>query len=488
VQSQNPTPIGALPPAPPDATARKRRRRIVLFGVLGGVLLLSAAAAYYWLRAAKVERELAEAIAEADALDPGWRLEELEANRKPVPDGQNAAPIVTRLAGNAFATLNRGTNRLELWTIHDEVSKLSPAVALTERQTADLRRALLLVGPIVTEARKLAKLPHGRFPCNVKPALNWTVANVDHVGVTIWFLSDDAIFRIQDGDPEGAWTSCQAALNAARSLGDEPVQLVQRLRAIDAAQAIRLMERTLAYGEVPIERVAETQALLHEESLHPGLLITLRSSRAFVHHSCVLLQTRQASLAEAKRTAQRLAAGAAGPSNRLADEVIGILHRGEVEPAHAWLLRYLSQAVEIAKRPEHEVEPALKELEQTLADAPDLARQLAPKLTSFDFRRGVALARCAMAGLAIERYRLLRAAWPATLDELVAEKLLPAVPADPYNGKPLRYRRTLNGVVVFSVGPRGDGDGAALDNHPATSDADRAEFRLWNGTQREPRR
>jgi hypothetical protein len=218
---------------------------------------------------------------------------------------------------------------------------------------------------------------------------------------------------------------------------------------------------------------------LHEEAQHPSLLITLRSARAFVHHSCVLLETGKASLAEARR----MAAGNPGPPD-FADEVIGMLRRSEVKPAHAWLLRYLNQAVEIAERPEQEIEPALVELEKTLAAAPDLARQLAPKLTRFDFRKGRALARCGAVGLAVERYRLERADWPGTLEDVVAHKFLAAVPADPYDGRPLRYRPTADGVVVFCIGPHKDGNGAALDGNPVEMHFDRLEFRLWNVDQR----
>jgi hypothetical protein len=32
---------------------------------------------------------LTHALAETDALDPGWRLEQMQANRSPVPDAEN---------------------------------------------------------------------------------------------------------------------------------------------------------------------------------------------------------------------------------------------------------------------------------------------------------------------------------------------------------------------------------------------------------------
>ena len=60
---------------------------------------------------------------------------------------------------------------------------------------------------------------------------------------------------------------------------------------------------------------------------------------------------------------------------------------------------------------------------------------------------------------------------------MVAAKLLDKVPVDVFDGKPLRYRKTGDGVVVFSVGPAGTYLGDALD---ADAPLDpRYEFRLW---------
>ncbi|HVX60544.1 MAG TPA: hypothetical protein VHC19_08080 [Pirellulales bacterium] len=56
--------------------------------------------------------------------------------------------------------------------------------------------------------------------------------------------------------------------------------------------------------------------------------------------------------------------------------------------------------------------------------------------------------RCA---IAIERYRRLHGELPQTLDALAPE-FLPNVPADPFDGAPLRYLRTASGCKIYSVG------------------------------------
>ncbi len=58
------------------------------------------------------------------------------------------------------------------------------------------------------------------------------------------------------------------------------------------------------------------------------------------------------------------------------------------------------------------------------------------------------VARCA---IAIERYRRLHGELPQTLDA-VAPEFLPNVPADPFDGAPLRYLRTASDCKIYSVG------------------------------------
>jgi hypothetical protein len=61
---------------------------------------------------------------------------------------------------------------------------------------------------------------------------------------------------------------------------------------------------------------------------------------------------------------------------------------------------------------------------------------------------------------------------------------LKAVPNDPYDGKPLRYKRVADGVLVYSVGPdRQDHGGAGNRARPFAQGSDYV-FRLWDVDQR----
>ncbi len=94
--------------------------------------------------------------------------------------------------------------------------------------------------------------------------------------------------------------------------------------------------------------------------------------------------------------------------------------------------------------------------------------------------RGQARMRCAVAALAAERDRQEHGAWPASLEALVHGGQLKAVPADPFDGRPLRYKRLADGVLVYSVGhDRVDNDGTIDRTNPVGTGVDLG-FRLYD--------
>lgn len=65
--------------------------------------------------------------------------------------------------------------------------------------------------------------------------------------------------------------------------------------------------------------------------------------------------------------------------------------------------------------------------------------------------RTVARLQCARAALAAERFRLVAGRLPGGPDELVP-KYLDEIPSDPFDGNPLRWSSTPEGIVIYSIG------------------------------------
>ena len=465
-----------------------RWRRLIVLGVLGVALFFASLLGVDQYRSHVAEQELQDAIAEADRLDPGWRIDELQSKRAGVPAKVDSVVYIDKAGRAGVTILNTGTNRQDLIDARTGLENneliFSPIVRLTGLQTAALRAALKPQAAPLADARKIADLPKGR--CSVFTTLDITLdifygyADLSYPGTVVWLLGNEALLRIEDGDADEAWVCCRAILNTARCVGDEPDIWAQNFRRYCGAEAIRFMERTLAQGHVAEKELAQPQGLLQEELKHPGLLIGLRGERAHLHSFLTRVEAGRISAGKMKLYAEGKY-GAPG----IQDEVQGYLARHEVKPAHAWLLRHLTHAVEITKQSGSDTDSALRKLHTTVGDAPPWARKLALTFDRIAYHTKYRpICGCACAGLAAERYRLQHDRWPETLADLVAEGMLDEVPTDPYDGKPLCYRTTRDGIVIYSVGPNGEGRGDALDGDVRNVKDDRLEFRLWDTERR----
>jgi hypothetical protein len=89
--------------------------------------------------------------------------------------------------------------------------------------------------------------------------------------------------------------------------------------------------------------------------------------------------------------------------------------------------------------------------------------------------RMLASVRSSAASVAVERYRRAHGgAPPASLDQIVPA-LLPAVPADPFSGQPLKYSVQPDRYVVYSLGPNAIDDGGSTMSPPRPVGAARPE-------------
>jgi hypothetical protein len=450
----------------------------LLIGLSVLALVVAVKFGYDYFRNFADEADLQAAMAETDRLDPGWRLEELEANRAVVPAERDAAPMVTKVGKSAIAILNTKNVRKDLIAITTELKKLPPAAPLSAQQTEELRACLApLAGPLA-DARSIAELPAGRYPFNCSPDQIWTLSHVDNATITIWLLRSHALLQAQDGDLDGAWADCQAIFNVARAFGDEPVN-VQRSRAYNIVFALQSMERTLAQGQVSEPALARTQVLLKEEADHPRLLIALRGTRAHLHYAYSQMLAGKFSLAWERRMLQSKSFG----SPDLRDYFGDFLNRHEIRPAHASLLRFFNRAIEIVKERGDDAVDALRDLQATADAAPAYSIpgcDLSFLLRFLDPKKNRAQFDCARTALAVERYRLKHERWPKALGDLVTEGLLAEVPNDPFDGKPLRYRATVQGIVVYSIGPNHDATGDGVDRDLERDFDQQLYFRLWN--------
>jgi hypothetical protein len=437
----------------------------ILLLVIVGPLL-----AIHYFDGAAAERALAEAIAEADRLDPGWRLEDIEAARRQIPDEKNGAFVVV--------SAHRKLPAKWLTTVDHELTQ-PPPIRLDDEVAKELRDQLKPLMPAITEARRMLQFSEGRFAITYAPIPSETFP--DHhqmVRNSGFVLLLDGWHQLQNGNCEQAWKSSRAILNTGRSLGDEPLVIAQIVRMTERRIAVGLMERTLAQGAILESQLAEMQKALAEEANEPLLLRGLRGERAGTYRMFLHWEEFGISWDE-------LPVGRAGYLKQGREWIAG--KTAKLRKGNAWTLAFNTKLIEELKKPGVPLHQTLKNLGKIMVEEDK-------KLTGWLLfvtlpvkaeQEGLNSLHCTIAALAAERFRLQKKRWPVSLDELVKADLLKEIPIDLMDGRPLRFRRTVDGLVIYSVGADGKYRGDALDNL-ANFDPKQArpEFRLWDVSRR----
>jgi hypothetical protein len=461
------------------AEPRTWRRQILaalLFLVLlgaGGILC------FFWFSS----HDLKSLMAEMDVQDPGWRQQDIEANRKTVPNDANSALHIVAVR-KLMARQPVITPAMEKM-----FENLPSQVQLSEQQNAHLQKRFAILATAAVKARKLKDMPRGRHP--IKYSEDWISTLVPHLQDTrevCELLKWDAALRAHAGDDEGALESCLALQNAARSMGDEPFIISLLVRVGCHGIAVGAIERTLAQGD--FTQASEPALKLMQQAFateltEPSLLIALRGERAGLHQFVQAVAEGKVNAATFKavgRTMDLLEAMLTGQRSKrsLSNEVESTFI--EHFPAyltrqHAAMLRFANDVVDAANLSPEKSQERYDVLEKRIREEPYLVRITGPSFlkTREAVRRLHANLCCAVAALAAERYRLAHKRWPESLEVLVKTGFLEAVPIDPYDDKPIRLKRGDDGLILHSVGPDKN-----RDNPTELLAGTDLGFRLWD--------
>jgi hypothetical protein len=479
-------------PAAVFALSQPRRRWPLWVGLLLMLAIVSLTAVYYCF-VFVADRDVRQAMAEADASSPGgWQIQEILAQRAQIPDDENAALFALKVqellpavwpptASDGIS--NPAGNKL----VSVEIGELAPEVQLPADLAKSLRALLDQVEPARAEARRLIGMTRGRYPLELEDD-NWVsirgTANVSQAAqIAADLLRQEAELASQEDDPDRALASVRGMLAAARSVGDEPLINSALLRLDCDAMAVATLERTLAQGAPSGPELEAAQRLLESEAHEPILTQALRGERAGLHLLMLSLRDRKASLPKV------LGEGPGFGSWLLSASGPTLARR-----SHARVLRLMNEFVAASELPVEQLQAEIDRIEKRVRQARNNDHDFIPvyvipgvPMVSESYRRGVGNLRSALAAVAVERYRLDHGRWPDTLNALVPEYLA-AVPTDPQDGKPLRYKRRREGIVVYWVGSDGIDDGGKFDRTAKyyTKGIDQG-IQLWEAKHRRQR-
>ena len=273
-----------------------------------------------------------------------------------------------------------------------------------------------------------------------------------------------AVMAAEAGRADEAASHIEASIGIARSLHNEPYVISQLVRmscfAITKDALERVMARVRLSGS---QRAALAANLLAEE--RPDTI-----GRAMVGERCfgdgyflpggpMFQETHEKS-----------------PSREFLVRMSGLVDRARL--SH---LRGMAREVDVARLPLSKRLEASRRLTAELEAEPEinvwnflsqdfLGKMLVSMMAPANMRaivedlRGFAKLRVTRTALAVEDFREAQKRLPESLDELVP-KYIEAVPLDPFDGKPLRFKKRDKGYVVYSIDEDGtDHGGAGYDD------------------------
>lgn len=387
-------------------------------------------------RAASAFDRLLEALRSGDRAKIRQALDELhvELVPAPVPDAENAALLYKQ----AFEKYQGDLSEEDI----DILGRLSEHGHVTPEERAKLQALL----DRNREALKLLHQAAGRAKCNFN--LDYTqgfrmeMPHIDGLIRGAKLLNLEALLAGKDGLAGSSY----AALRLAEAVADEPVLVSQLVRVVCHGIGSEALQLSLA-GDVGRDHLLALVEQFAPEKMRASsermLLLELYSGVKLA-----------------------LDGDPAGPAP-------GVTIRRPDDPLGAHDLSLyaetLGQYAALAGRPYYEVRDRLQAIQTAAANgAPwyaEMTRQMLPRLASAAERQAVAEANLGTGQLAaaLKLYQQAHGAYPPSLDEL--RTVLPALPVDPFSGRPYAYRREGSGFVVYSVGPDGADGGGTPGQH-----------------------
>jgi hypothetical protein len=425
------------------------------------------------------QRQLQVATAKLDAEDAGWRFEAIQQQRE-----QNQPPANANAALDAVQLGDQVPRDWWDWMKEPDGQawpggNLPVSNHLPPAKTIELaRKAAPATLVLRTEALRLRDKRDGFRPLTLPDdPHSLSLPHLDSIRRVAGMTNFDALLNAIEKNPNRSISASRAGLGTARAVGDEPFLVSQLVRIACGKIAADNAMQTLAWSE-PTQNFAELQAELFAEAEVPWFRIGMRGERAALDKLFDGLQS--------GKIPPENALGYADLRNVGPQHYAGFrLYKALLPGDRAKCLELTTRYVEAAKLPPHEQLAAVKAIELPKG-LPDEIRYVVTRLVlpacervAEASVRGRAMLLCAGVGIACERFRIKHSRWPRELAELTPE-LLPAVPLDPFTGKPIRYRVFADRVAIYCFWPNCPMKSNEVEEMREQETGASFGYRLWN--------
>jgi len=368
-------------------------------------------------------------------------LAELGASYQSIPPERNAALI----CGRAFALpcfpgeTNDTANLSQREWLPRDGAPLKPA------DLAELEKLLELAAPALELLRSVPPDPQARYPLDFSAGFGMLLPHLPCFKRAMRLFEAEMLRQSARGRTAEAIAAVLGAERVRATLEQEPIFISKLVTLAGAEILVRDIQYLANAHRLTVDELKALRSVTRSSRLEESLAQGLAAERVF-------------GIAVFEDPSQLGFVGGGGAQpNALGRSVLETLKLGGVfSRDRAYYLDQMSNYIHAAEQPF----PLRWQLGKATSDnlAPKkyyiISRMLMPSLGRAFTRHaeGVARLRGAQAALAVEAFRRENSESPPASLQTLAPKYLPSVPADPFDGNPLRYRAWADGFVVYSLG------------------------------------
>ena len=421
--------------------------------VAGAIVLLLLISSVSWmLYLGALSREVEAKLAAIKKAGYPVTLQDLNA-WYPYPEGENAADVYEQ----AFAALVDHDS--EKWGDLPVVGG-GTMPELGESLPPDMKKR---IAEFVAANAKAIDLLHQaaaikgcRYNVDFSMGVNVRLPHLGKLRQCSMTLALAALLAAEEGRSDGVADATRSGLAVGHSLGSEPDLISELVRMPCLGITINNLQRAMNRTTLTPQQCAGLAELLSAADAPDALIRVMATERCMIY--AYLLPNGEIWKQDWAKSARERIARAIG---------------GSVKARLLWL-DVMERYINALRAPEGELyqrtaavdDAVTRELHQDAQSIPHIsARIVLLELPNYrwwiasDLKCRARL-RTARTALAVEQFRQANGRLPKTLDELVPA-YLSAVPLDPFDGKPLRYKLLDKGYVVYSIGRDEIDDGGA---------------------------
>lgn len=385
---------------------------------------------------------------------------ELNSYYPAVPDGENAALVMTQ----AFALMRNypdsRSNEVANFKFQSRNQQFTPAQKQLFGSYVEMNASAL------AKMREAIELPECRYPVDYTPGPNTLLLHLGKLHNLAEIVRYESLLAGESGDTSNVVASIDNLLGMANTLDKEPDLIAQLVRISFIAMAKNSLELCLQatnLSEPELNGLASTFSAADKTNLMAKAL----AGEPAINTPVFIQVNRNANgareLVKGMKDTGEIFSTPDLDARLIRDprfyEATGfwdrdLLYYLNVMETNIALASFAPPQNLVAagnlKKAENEAEQNRCYLSKLFIEA--LSNALTNDVKHFAYLRTSTTA------IAVERFRLTREKLPEDLTELVPQ-FLSAVPIDPFDGKPLRYRHLAKGYVIYSVGTDGHDDG-----------------------------